>query len=185
MRARAAFWTMIGAVAMAVLLATAPGLEAGAPRTLAALERDIGAAMAHATVLRERLAAAPLLDPLAPDPHLPDPLAPQPSRAADIAGIADGGGRSSLAALRLATRAIDRRLETLRASLPTEPPERTEIMLIMRSALGSVLWTIEDLPLAAAEVTDTAPTRDALLDRLDRSLGDLATATAAMAAFQW
>lgn len=168
---------LVWALAMAVLLVVAPATTAGAmtaPRALAALERDIAAAMAHAAALRERLAAEPVADA----------LAPSPGNATDIAGIADGGSWSSLAALKLAARGLDRRLETLRAGLPEQPPERAEIMLIMRTALGSVLWTIEDLPAATDEEADTAPTRQALLDRLDRSLTDLATATTAMAAFE-
>lgn len=167
---------MVWAFAMAALLATAPATTAAAraaPRALAALERDIAAAMAHAGALRERLAGEP------------NALAAGPSNTTDIAGIADGGSWSSFAALRLAARGLDRRLETLRAGLPDQPPERAEIMLIMRTALGSVLWTIEDLPLATDEETETAPTRQALLDRLDRSLTDLAAATTAMAAFEW
>lgn len=169
---------MVWAVAMAVLLATAPASTADAmtaPRALAALERDIAAAMAHAAALRERLAAEPVADA----------LTAWPSNATDIAGIADGGSWSSLAALKLAARGLDRRLETLRAGLPEQPPERAEIMLIMRTALGSVLWTIEDLPAATNEQTDNAPTREALLDRLDRSLTDLANATTAIADFAW
>ncbi len=169
---------LIGVVVMAVLLATAPLAAVAAPsvaRMLVALERDIGAAMAHAAVLRERLAAEPATGA----------VEPRPRGAADIAGIADGGSQSSLAALRLAARAVDRRLDMLRAAMPEQPSESAEVMLIMRSALGSVLWTIEDLPLATDEETAGVPTRRALLDRLDRSLADLATGTKAMAELAW
>ncbi len=169
-----AIWARILVLALAGLATTAPVVTAGAmaaPRALAALDRDIAAAMAHAAALRERLAVEPG----------GAALTARPSRAVDLAGIADGGSFSSLAALRLAARGLDRRLEALRAALPDPPAERAQIMLIMRTALGSVFWTLEDLPLATAEDTGTTPTRSALLDRLDRALADLDNATAAMA----
>jgi hypothetical protein len=146
------------------------------PRMLATLERHIGAAMLHAATLRERLAAEAATAGSAGSGR---------ATAADIAGIAAGGSASSLAALRQVARALDHRLELLRRATADDPPERTEIVLIMRTALGSMLWTLEDLPLVTDEATSTAPTRAALLDRLDRALGDLDDATAALARVGW
>jgi hypothetical protein len=173
-------WALVGAsmlLGVTQPLMAQPSLaNGGVPSMLAALERDIGAAVVHAATLRERLAAeagAARLEPA------------EEATAADIAGIADGGSASSLAATRQVARALDRRLELLRQATADDPPKRTEIVLLMRMALGSVLWTLEDLPLATDEATGEAPSRRALLDRLDRALADLDTATDALAEVAW
>jgi hypothetical protein len=48
-----------------------------------------------------------------------------------------------------------------------------------------MLWTIHDLPLVADAETGNARAGLALIDRLDRSLGDLDDATTALASFDW
>jgi hypothetical protein len=175
MRREQAIRAMVAGLALVALLATAPSVRAGAPRALALLERDIAAAMAHAAVLRERLAAETLASATTPGP----------GNAADLAGIADGGSRSSLAALQLAAWAVDRRIEALGAELPEKPAERRQLILHMRTALAGMLWTIHDLPLVADAETGNARAGLALIDRLDRSLGDLDDATTALASFDW
>jgi hypothetical protein len=169
---------MVRVLALVGLLAALPAESAGAqslPRPLALLEQDIAAAMAHAAVLRERLAAETLASATTQGP----------GNAADLAGIADGGSRSSLAALQLATWAVDRRIEALGADLPEKPAERRQLILHMRTALAGMLWTIHDLPLVADAETGNARAGLALIDRLDRSLGDLDDATTALASFDW
>jgi len=123
---------MVAGLALVGLLVTAPTVPAGAhpgPRALALLERDVAAGMAHAAVLRERLAAETLASAATPGP----------GNAADLAGIADGGSRSSLAALQLAAWAVDRRIEALGAELPEKPAERRQLILHMRTALAGML----------------------------------------------
>ena len=143
------------------------------PGPLALLEQDIAAAMAHAAVLRERLAAEPRASTTTAGF----------GNAADLAGISDGGSRSSLAALQLAVRTLDRRIEALGAD--QKPAERRQLILHMRTALAGMLWTIHDLPLVAdAEIGDTQA-GPAFIDRLDRSLRDLDNATTALASFAW
>jgi hypothetical protein len=175
MRREQAIRAMVAGLALVALLVTAPSVRAGAPRALDMLERDIAAAMAHAAVLRERLAAETLASATTPGP----------GNAADLAGIADGGSRSSLAALQLAAWAVDRRIEALGAELPEKPAERRQLILHMRTALAGMLWTIHDLPLVADAETGNARAGLALIDRLDRSLGDLDDATTALASFDW
>jgi hypothetical protein len=175
MRREQAIRAMVAGLALVALLVTAPSVRAGAPRALDMLERDIAAAMAHAAVLRERLAAETLASATTQGP----------GNAADLAGIADGGSRSSLAALQLAAWAVDRRIEALGADLPEKPAERRQLILHMRTALAGMLWTIHDLPLVADAETGNARAGLALIDRLDRSLGDLDDATTALASFDW
>jgi hypothetical protein len=175
MRREQAIRAMVAGLALVALLVTAPSVRAGAPRALDMLERDIAAAMAHAAVLRERLAAETLASATTQGP----------GNAADLAGIADGGSRSSLAALQLAAWAVDRRIEALGAELPEKPAERRQLILHMRTALAGMLWTIHDLPLVADAETGNARAGLALIDRLDRSLGDLDDATTALASFDW
>ena len=156
---------------MLLLVAIAAPAEAaaGVTRTLAALERDIGAATAHALALRERLEAEV-----------------ETSKGADIAGIADGGVGSSLTALRLAARAVDRRLEQLRLATAGDlPPDRAEVMLALRSSLASLLWTIEAIPLRLEPDPETLAKRERQLAQLDEAVAELDHATAAMASFDW
>jgi hypothetical protein len=173
-------WALVGASmllgVMQPLMAQPSLANGGMPRMLAALERDIGAAMVHAAALRDRLDA---------EAGAARPEAAEAATAAEIAGIADGGSASSLAATRQVARSLDRRLELLRRATADDPPERTEIVLLMRMALGSVLWTLEDLPLATDDATGQAPSRQALLDRLDRALADLDAASAALGEVRW
>lgn len=149
---------------------TAPAAAtSGVGHTLQALERDIGAATAHAAALRERFAADVAT-----------------GKGADIAGIADGGVDSSLTALRLAARAVDRRLEQLRAATAGElGPDRAAVMLALRSSLASLLWTIEVIPATPEPDVATKARRERQLAELDEALADLDLATAAMASFDW
>jgi hypothetical protein len=55
----------------------------------------------------------------------------------------------------------------------------------MRTALGNVLWTLEDLAHATDAATGSTPTRQALLDQLDRALTDLGDASSALATLAW
>ena len=156
-----------------LLLAVATGAPAAAAgdvgRTLQALERDIGAATAHAAALRERFAGAVATD-----------------EGADIAGIADGGVGSSFTALRLAARAVDRRLERLRlATAGALTPEQAEVMLVLRASLANLHWTIESIPATLEPDAETTVRRERQLTRLDEALGELDLATAAMASFDW
>lgn len=173
-------WALVGASillgAIQPLMAQPSLANGGVPSILAALEHDIGAAIVHAATLRERLAA---------ETQTTRPEAAADATAGEIAGIADGGSASSLAATRQVARSLDRQLELLRRATADDPPERTEIVLLMRMALGTVLWTLEDLPLATDEATGTPPSRRALLDRLDRSLADLDAATDSLAEVRW
>jgi hypothetical protein len=141
----------------------------GVSGTLDALARDIGAAQAHAAVLRERLETAV-----------------EPSDGADTAGIADGGVDSSLSSLRLVARALDRRVERLRLATAGElPPDRTEVLLVLRTSLADFRWTIETMGQGPNLDTDTGALRDGELLRLEASLRDLDLATAAMTSFDW
>ena len=173
MQREQAIRAMVAGLAVICLLATAPSVAAGAPRALDMLERDIAAAMAHAAVLRERLAAETLASATAAGVD----------NAADVAGIADGGRRSSLASLQLAARALDRRLEALGAELTEAPAGHRQLMLHMRTVLGGMLWALHDLPPVADAAAGTGTAGLALIDRLDRSLGDLDDATTALATF--
>jgi hypothetical protein len=178
MRREQVMHVMVRVLALVALLATVPVGWAGAqslPRPLALLEQDIAAAMAHAAVLRERLAA-----------ETPVSATTQAlGNAADLAGIADGGSRSALAALQLVARALDRRIEALGAELTEAPAEHRQLMLHMRATLGGMLWTLHDLPVAADVDMGNARAGLALIERLDRSLGDLDDATTALASFAW
>ncbi len=141
----------------------------GVTRTLVALERDIAAAAAHATALRDRLEAEVAT-----------------GKGAEIAGIADGGAGSSLTALRLAARAVDRRLEQLRLATANElSAEQAEVMLSLRASLASLLWTIETIPLALEPDAETLVQRERQLAQLDEALAELDSATAALASFDW
>jgi len=95
---------------LASLPALWPGWAAAGPKaTLASLEQSVRAAMAQAQRLREDLERTPVVNP-----------------GAEMAGIADGGLRFSLVALRHSVRAVDRRVETLRLEtrrLETRPLE--------------------------------------------------------------
>jgi hypothetical protein len=161
-------------VALAMLLLALWVLPAvaspvGVSRTLVALERDIGAAAAHATALRDRLEAEVAT-----------------GKGAEIAGIADGGAGSSLTALRLAARAVDRRLEHLRTATANElSPDRAEVMLSLRASLAGLLWTIETIPLALDPDAETLAERERQLAQLDEALAELDSATAALASFDW
>jgi hypothetical protein len=153
---------------LVAIAAPAPATS-GVERTLQALERDIGAATAHAVALRERVAADVAT-----------------GKGADIAGIADGGVGSSLTALRLAARAVDRRLERLRLATAGElTPDRAAVMLALRTSLASLLWTIEVIPATLQPDAATKAKRERQLTELDEALAELDSATAAMASFDW
>ena len=152
-----------------VAVAAPAAATSGVGRALQALERDIAAATAHAAALRERFAADVAT-----------------GKGADIAGIADGGVGSSLTALRLAARAVDRRLERLRLATAGElGPDRAEVMLALRSSLASLLWTIEVIPSTPEPDAATKAKRERQLAQLDEALAELDLATAAMASFDW
>lgn len=155
-----------------------PGRAAavGPEATLASLEQSIRAAMAQAQSLREDLAREPVVN-----------------LGADIAGIADGGLGSSLATLRLSTRAVDRRLETLRlearaakARKPAMPRDdnlkRAELMLAMRTQLGTAAWAIEEIPRHAEAGPVGRTAQQAAMDTLEQALAGLGQAVTAMAA---
>ena len=150
-------------------LAAPAAATSGVGRTLQALERDIWAATAHAAALRERFAADVAT-----------------GEGAEIAGIADGGVDSSLTALRLAARAVDRRLERLRQATAGElGPDEAAVMLALRASLASLHWTIESIPSTLERDAETTARRDRQLARLDEALDELDLATAAMASFDW
>ncbi len=152
-----------------VAVAAPAAATSGVGRALQALERDIVAVTAHAAALRERFAADV-----------------ETGKGAEIAGIADGGVDSSLTALRLAARAVDRRLERLRLATAGElTPDRAEVMLALRSSLASLLWTIEVIPSTPEPDAATKAKRERQLAQLDEALAELDLATAAMASFDW
>jgi len=152
------------------LTAVAPAAAAVEVRhSLDALVLDIGAARAHAAALRERFA-----------------VEVGTSKGADIAGIADGGIATSLTALRLVARALDRRLERLRLARASElSADRAEVMLALRASLADLRWTIESLPAAADPDAASLARRELQLERLDATLAELDLAAAAMASFDW
>jgi|GEM_PF-1957080 len=152
-------WTAVHPAAAAV----------GVTRTLDALTQDIGAARAHAAALRERLATDVAT-----------------SDGAAIAGIADGGIASSVNALRLVARAMDRRLEQLRLATASElEPDRAELLLVLRASLADFRWTIERMAQDPGPGSGTETGHDSALVRLDATLRELERATAAMASFDW
>ena len=152
------------------LTAVAPAAAAVEVRhSLDALVLDIGAARAHAAALRERFAVEVGTD-----------------KGADIAGIADGGIATSLTALRLVARALDRRLERLRLARASElSADRAEVMLALRASLADLRWTIETVPAAPAADAASLARRELQLERLDATLAELDLAAAAMASFDW
>jgi len=152
------------------LTAVAPAAAAvEVARTLDALVLDIGAARAHAAALRERFA-----------------VEVGTGKGADIAGIADGGAGSSLNALRLVARALDRRLERLRLATAGElSADRAEVMLALRASLADLRWTIETLPATPDPDAATLARRGLQLERLDATLAEFDLAAAAMASFDW
>lgn len=152
------------------LTAVAPAAAAVEVRhSLEALARDIGAARAHAVALRERFA-----------------VEVSTGKGADIAGIDDGGVGSSLTALRLVARALDRRLERLRLATASDvSPDRAEVMLVLRASLGDLRWTIESVPSGPDPDAATRAERERQLERLDATLAELDLAASAMASFDW
>ena len=156
-------WAANGRLALALLLSSlllslAGGASAGVPKTapqaLTMLERDLGAAMAHAARLRERLAE-----------EVGD------SPAAVVVGLADGGRGSSLAGLRLAARALERRIDELRAATgTTDDPGRLELMLAMRAALGRLGNAIDDMVVLGGIDADVGPARQVVYARIELAL---------------
>lgn len=138
---------------------------AGSLSTLVRLEQSIRAAMAHTDSLREDLHRESVVNP-----------------AAEIAGIADGGVRSSLAALRLTARSIDRRLETLRLTLAGESLKHVEILLAMRRDLATLAWAIEAIPPTLEDPTAGRRELKAALLEIEQALTDLDGAATALAA---
>lgn len=176
--ARVLLVLLLAAMALGPAAMVAPAAAVEVSRTLQALARDVGAAQAHAAALRERLALDLATDEVA--------VQIATDEGAEIAGIADGGVRSSLVALRLVARAVDRRLEGLRRTTTDElSPERAEVMLALRSSLAEFRWTIERMPSGPEADAETRATRERRLARLEAALAELDYATAAMASFDW
>lgn len=163
-RMRALLFLLALATALPLLQ---PMPAAAGPATLLRLEQSIRAAIAHTQSLREDLHRTPLVN-----------------RNAEIAGIADGGPRSSLAALRLTARSIDRRLETLRLALPAQSPEHLEILLVLRQELAKLAWAIEEIPQAFDDPLAAPDARDAALRQVEEVLAELDGARAALAALE-
>ena len=177
--ARVRLVLLLAALALGPAAMAAPAAAAVAvSRTLEALARDVGAAQAHAAALRERLAVDIARDDAAV------PVATD--KGAEIAGIAGGDVHSSLVALRLVARAVDRRLEGLRLATKGElSPERAEVVLVLRSSLAEFRWTIERMPSGPEADAETRAARERRLARLEAALAELDRATAAMSSFDW
>jgi hypothetical protein len=134
--------------------------------TLVALERDLAAAQAHAAVLRERSAAGAPEDP-----------------GAAAAGIADGGGSSSLAALRLAVHAVDRRMEQVRLATPASCNLAcARSLLALRAALGQLIVSVEAVAEAHILAVASGDHSPSAIDAVDAALVELSAATASLAA---
>lgn len=157
-------------LSLAMVASGTAAAAVGVSRTLDALAQDIGAAQVHAAVLRERLAGNAAT-----------------SDGADIAGIAGGGIDSSVSALRLVARAVDRRLEHLRLAAASElEPARAEVLLVLRASLADFRWTIERIAQRPDLLdTGTEAGHESELVRLHATLRELDRATAAMASFDW
>lgn len=162
---------LIMALALAWLgLAPSAGVaQLDVANSLTALEHDLAAGEAHATALRENAMAGEDGNP-----------------GAAAAGIADGGIAWSIAALRLVARRIDRHLEQLRSAPETSAgADRTQTMLLMRTAQSKLFSTIEAIPGADHVSPAAEQQRQDTIDALDQALADLAAATAVMASYEW
>lgn len=156
-------------VIFALLIAAPAAAADSVGRMLVALERDIDAATVHAAVLRDRFAAD-----VAPD------------EGADIAGIADGGAASTLRALRLAARAVDRRLERLRlATADGLAPDRAAVVLTLRASVATLQRTLAGIPSAPDPDARAWAERERRLATLDATLIELEQAATALARFDW
>lgn len=158
-------WLLVLAAILPALLRSAAAAD-GIAATLTDLESSISAARVQAESLREGLASAPIVN-----------------EAADLVGIADGGTGTSLAALRLATQGIDRRLESLRRAISEDDLRQAELVLAMRGQLGTLAWALEEIPQHLAADAASRAALETALQRLDQALLQLAGATDTIAAY--
>jgi hypothetical protein len=158
------FWRLAVPAIMALWLAIAPSdcaeaTPAGMGGLLRTVERDVGAMIEQASVMRGRLG---------------DAIGGEGPGAA-IVGIADGGYLSTVRSLHQATLRLDRRLGELRPRLRRlDDGEAGEILLSMRVELSALTLALGELA-----ATEDAALRAEALDRLGSALTALDGATAA------
>ncbi|MFO1070477.1 MAG: hypothetical protein U1E14_18325 [Geminicoccaceae bacterium] len=126
---------------------------------LFAIERDIGAARAHAASLR-RL----------------DGVGQPPDAAAELVGISDGGRVATLRALRQTGRRLERRLLPLTAACGQIGGEPQDVAAAIDGGLAGLGSLIEIVARSAGGAAD----RDLELERIDATLLWLDGATAAL-----